>query len=78
MRGATLKLEELGITFIKFQSTRPMRGATVDVPPPTFILDISIHAPHAGRDLGQQQEHEQEQEFQSTRPMRGATHTKVR
>ena len=36
---------------LAFQSTRPMRGATV--PPgygPTDVL-VSIHAPHAGRDL---------------------------
>ena len=35
-----------------FQSTRPMRGATL--PPPEADLDaaISIHAPHAGRDAG--------------------------
>ena len=33
-----------------FQSTRPMRGATNGVPFCAIIHEISIHAPHAGRD----------------------------
>ena len=33
-----------------FQSTRPMRGATGGIPPALCRDDISIHAPHAGRD----------------------------
>ena len=35
----------------KFQSTRPMRGATVAVTVYAPVSVISIHAPHAGRDL---------------------------
>ena len=34
-----------------FQSTRPMRGATSAIPLCYFVNDVSIHAPHAGRDL---------------------------
>ena len=36
---------------VKFQSTRPMRGATVTSPDARLQRPISIHAPHAGRDL---------------------------
>ncbi len=35
----------------RFQSTRPMRGATEDMREPTGGPHISIHAPHAGRDM---------------------------
>ena len=34
-----------------FQSTRPMRGATISIIHPELTLNVSIHAPHAGRDL---------------------------
>ena len=37
--------------FTKFQSTRPMRGATNDKRILKILISISIHAPHAGRDL---------------------------
>ena len=58
----------------KFQSTRPLRGATI-------VLDvlakqgmISIHAPLAGRDPYYQHGVQFSKErFQSTRPLRGAT-----
>ena len=33
-----------------FQSTRPMRGATLSPPEADLDAVISIHAPHAGRD----------------------------
>ncbi len=33
-----------------FQSTLPMRGATINVSAPACPLPISIHAPHAGSD----------------------------
>ena len=56
-----------------FQSTRPMRGATHgDVPVDAPHL-VSIHAPHAGRDLVRGALQIDADEFQSTRPMRGAT-----
>ncbi len=40
---------ELGI---EFQSTLPMRGATLHEPHAVGAVRISIHAPHAGSDLG--------------------------
>ena len=35
-----------------FQSTHPMRGATQNNPQVAQMIDISIHAPHAGCDRG--------------------------
>ena len=35
----------------KFQSTRPMRGATGNLLTDELLTSISIHAPHAGRDF---------------------------
>ena len=54
MRGATpvLCLAQLNR---QFQSTRPMRGATVRPEPPEVENAISIHAPHAGRDRVEQE-----------------------
>ena len=55
-----------------FQSTRPMRGATgPHTIFPTGLL-VSIHAPHAGRDVAWTHINF-DSAFQSTRPMRGAT-----
>ena len=34
-----------------FQSTRPMRGATTVLEDLPIVIQVSIHAPHAGRDL---------------------------
>ena len=34
----------------RFQSTRPMRGATKELNYGSYCRYISIHAPHAGRD----------------------------
>ena len=56
-----------------FQSTRPMRGATLDHAHRVHGHSISIHAPHAGRDEQELQEKGSRSLFQSTRPMRGAT-----
>jgi len=39
----------------------------------TKLANVSIHAPHAGRDARQFGRHLPRREFQSTRPMRGAT-----
>ena len=49
MRGATFTS---GRTLLckEFQSTRPMRGATNGGKDFAAVLEISIHAPHAGRD----------------------------
>ena len=38
------------LSVILFQSTPPMRGATVSVQPACLGIKISIHAPHAGSD----------------------------
>ena len=53
MRGATLSLM-LRRCCVIFQSTRPMRGATSwnMIRNRLFLSSISIHAPHAGRDFG--------------------------
>ena len=56
-----------------FQSTRPMRGATVSFFSLCPLFSISIHAPHAGRDAVEHCIRAIRAGFQSTRPMRGAT-----
>ena len=51
MRGATAVTKgdnNIG----RFQSTRPMRGATIGVYEVVVADTVSIHAPHAGRDGG--------------------------
>ena len=58
---------------ILFQSTRPMRGATRAYQAAYYAKNISIHAPHAGRDVVSSRWSRQTSLFQSTRPMRGAT-----
>ena len=57
-----------------FQSTLPMRGGTS--PPLAFTTRqfISIHPPHAGRDVYNFLRHLIRRSFQSTLPMRGGTH----
>ena len=57
-----------------FQSTRPIRGATL-TPRCTRVrfYSISIHAPHTGRDLLGEPVQYVSRGFQSTRPIRGAT-----
>ena len=63
---------------VVFQSTRPMRGATADDVLVVCGLLISIHAPHAGRDLRlKHQALADHVPFQSTRPMRGATRSQA-
>ena len=56
-----------------FQSTRPMRGATQLCEFMQTDEVVSIHAPHAGRDLERRTFAAFRVQFQSTRPMRGAT-----
>ena len=56
-----------------FQSTLPMRGATLGLQVYVYHLDISIHAPHAGSDLELLSIIFSPLRFQSTLPMRGAT-----
>ena len=52
MRGATGRSLSPCADTLRFQSTRPMRGATFYILPTMRARDISIHAPHAGRDAG--------------------------
>ena len=56
-----------------FQSTRPVRGATICRALALRWNRISIHAPRAGRDGGLRQNDGGGRGFQSTRPVRGAT-----
>ena len=58
---------------ISFQSTRPIRGATIAFEIVWGVRGISIHAPHTGRDSIQISIHICKVLFQSTRPIRGAT-----
>ena len=58
-----------------FQSTRPLRGATLALVELVEGDAISIHAPLAGRDLCAVIEANRQRVFQSTRPLRGATPT---
>ena len=57
----------------RFQSTRPVRGATGTKDNATAGDDISIHAPRAGRDMAVNKVEINGETFQSTRPVRGAT-----
>ena len=57
----------------KFQSTRPIRGATVERRVGVIGRIISIHAPHTGRDHRLFCQRGSKGRFQSTRPIRGAT-----
>ena len=50
MRGATPMQQPMAQPVQQFQSTRPMRGATFAKSTSWPRFDISIHAPHAGRD----------------------------
>ena len=59
---------------LKFQSTRPSRGATGFYRRHEGGLRISIHAPLAGRDRRSiSTGYKSTGQFQSTRPSRGAT-----
>ena len=49
--GARLCSTLIPRALMRFQSTRPMRGATILAQCGTPSLGISIHAPHAGRDV---------------------------
>ena len=58
---------------LKFQSTHPVRGATLKNTPAFRSLCISIHAPRAGCDVCQTLGNSECRQFQSTHPVRGAT-----
>ena len=57
----------------RFQSTRPVRGATEATEGLLAAVRISIHAPRAGRDTAMSNIVQGISQFQSTRPVRGAT-----
>ena len=57
----------------KFQSTRPVWGATYVSIQPLLVAVISIHAPRVGRDHAWHSDHDHGHKFQSTRPVWGAT-----
>ena len=80
IRGATTHVRQHGFRGGRFQSTRPIRGATIS---DTLMLDppgeqISIHAPHTGRDWTPSPCGTSWGRFQSTRPIRGATGQEVK
>ena len=56
-----------------FQSTLPVRGATVCEDTLNKWCKISIHAPRAGSDIKAAMPMSGEHKFQSTLPVRGAT-----
>ena len=56
-----------------FQSTHPLRGATVTLPVDDILPYISIHAPLAGCDACRRARRQRAAGFQSTHPLRGAT-----
>ena len=57
----------------EFQSTRPVKGATLGERQRLRAAQVSIHAPREGRDLPEPLEGERATVFQSTRPVKGAT-----
>ena len=71
--GARPLLRFIPQPFPIFQSTRPLRGATLRRQGVRLLLGISIHAPLAGRDCSADTGAAAPATFQSTRPLRGAT-----
>src|ERR1035437_5089587 len=76
-RGARPSVGSPGSGGAVFQSTRPTWGATGKVQRCLTSRDVSIHAPHVGRDLNQQALAAAVLEFQSTRPTWGATPSNI-
>ena len=64
--------------FSAFQSTLPVRGATLPHLRMAAVITISIHAPRAGSDLGWAGCAGRWALFQSTLPVRGATESRCR
>ena len=75
MRGATQSATKYE-TQDQFQSTLPMRGATIVCLLLWICLMISIHTPHAGSDFAGKIFYSTLVLFQSTLPMRGATYVR--
>ena len=75
MRGATRHDTAAGAAGNHFNPRAPC-GARPRYPRPQSLRGyISIHAPHAGRDVSKYWSPSSMPIFQSTRPMRGATHS---
>jgi len=72
MRGETQFLVDLSPASL-FQSTLPMRGETLIFGYNMATIIISIHSPHAGRDILTIAHIAITGQFQSTLPMRGET-----
>ena len=70
VRLATLTLDSGGF---EFQSTHPLRGATLPRRRADINSRISIHAPLAGCDMALPPQPQKTKRFQSTHPLRGAT-----
>ena len=75
--GARLCVRHAGDPARRFQSTRPVWGATVQADDTEFLVRISIHAPRVGRDDRLNAMSAQGQIFQSTRPVWGATYSEI-
>ena len=58
---------------VEFQSTHPLRDATVDAKHALFMAIISIHAPLTGCDIRRTRKYQKLRIFQSTHPLRDAT-----
>ena len=71
--GARLSSYEDQTLGVKFQSTRPRRGATSAERFAYSLFQVSIHAPPKGRDATFAEAANVLRAFQSTRPRRGAT-----
>ena len=61
----------------RFQSTLPLRGATIRLELSNGLTVISIHAPLTGSDGSLHQRIRRSRRFQSTLPLRGATRGEV-
>ena len=73
MRGATNRTHHTNTICNNFNPRAPCGARLSTIAPTKEPTQISIHAPHAGRDNGAYAFIEPILKFQSTRPMRGAT-----
>ena len=71
--GRDLPMPSLSNSAVKFQSTRPVWGATAGDSDRNLTIKISIHAPRVGRDQDFGVHFLDVPPFQSTRPVWGAT-----
>ena len=72
--GGRHKIALLSDSLYRFQSTPPVRGATMAGKTIQQIREISIHAPRAGGDMIYPCRECEQEKFQSTPPVRGATY----